>query len=123
MTWIIALLCADVELRRRRRGGQVDVGDVRVDDLLGLEDDGELVEPVVRDLDDPDVELEAAVPAGLGMAAGERVEDGGLAAPGKTDDGNLHGVIVRRSGLSVRRAGLSGRRVRLPARRSGLSAR
>ena len=76
---------------RGRRRRKVHVGDVGVDDLLGLEHVGELVEPVVGHLDDADVELEPAVAAGLGMAAGERVEHGGLAAPGKPDDGDLHG--------------------------------
>jgi hypothetical protein len=28
------------------------------------------------------------------VAARERVEDGGLAAPGETDDGDLHGVML-----------------------------
>ena len=46
------LLGPDVALGRRRRRRQVDVGDVGLDDLLGLEDLGQPVEPVVGDLDD-----------------------------------------------------------------------
>ena len=88
------LLGPDVALGRRRRRRQVDVGDVGVDDLLRLEDPGQRVEPVVGDLDDADVEGHPAVAAGLGVAAGQRVEDGGLARPGKPDDGDLHRPIV-----------------------------
>ena len=78
----------------RRR--QVDVGHVGVDDLLRVEDLGEAVEADVRDLDHPDVELHPAEPAGLGVAARQRVEDGGLAGPGKPDDRDLHAVSIRR---------------------------
>ncbi len=39
------LLGPDVALGRRRRRGQVGVGDVGLDDLLGLEDGGQRVEP------------------------------------------------------------------------------
>ena len=88
------LLGPDPALGRGRRGRQVDVGHVGLDDLLGLEDLGESVEPVVRDLDDADVEGDPAIPAGLGVAAGQGVEDGRLAAPGKADDGDLHRPIV-----------------------------
>ena len=84
------LLGPDVALRRGRRRRQVDVGDVGLDDLLGLEDLGQPVEAVVGDLDDADVEGDPAVAAGLGVAAGERVEDGRLARAGKPDDGDLH---------------------------------
>ena len=97
------LLGADVAFGRRWRRRQVRVGDVRVDDLLGLEDAGQGVQAVVRDLDDPDVEGDPAVAAGLGVAAGQRVEDGGLARPGKPDDGDLHGSIVAE--ISNRRSG------------------
>ena len=97
------LLGADVALGRRRRRGQVDVGDVGVDDLLRLEDAGQRVETLVRDLDDADVEGDAAVAAGLGVAAGQRVEDGGLARSGKPDDGDLHPPIV--AGISSPRSG------------------
>ena len=85
------LLGADATLGRRRRGRQVDVGDVGLDDLLGLEDLGQPVEPRVGHLDDPDVERDPAVAAGLGVAAGQGVEDGRLARTGKPDDGDLHG--------------------------------
>ena len=53
------LLGPDAALRRGRRGGQVDVGDVGVDDLLGLEDLGQAVQALVGHLDDADVELHA----------------------------------------------------------------
>ncbi len=62
-----------------------------MDDLLGLEDLGQPVQPVVRDLDVADVQLHATVPAGLGMATGERVEDGRLPRACEPDDGDLHG--------------------------------
>ena len=88
------LLGPDVALARRRRGRQVDVRDVGLDDLLRLEDAGQRVEPGVGHLDDADVEGDAAVAAGLGVAAGQRVEDGGLARSGKPDDGDLHRAIV-----------------------------
>ena len=84
------LLGADVPLGRRRGRRQVHVRDVGLHDLLRLEDRGQPVEPVVGHLDDADVEGDAAVAAGLGMAAGERVEDGRLARSGKPDDGGLH---------------------------------
>ena len=85
------LLGPDAALGRGGRRGQVDVRDVGLDDLLRLEDLGEPVEALVGDLDDADVERDPAVAAGLGVAAGQRVEDGRLAAPGKPDDGDLHG--------------------------------
>ena len=88
------VLRPDVALRRGRRRGQVDVGDVGLDDLLRLEDLGEPVEPLVGHLDDADVELHPAEPAGLGVAPGQRVEDGRLARSGKTDDGDLHGAML-----------------------------
>ena len=88
------LLGPDVALGRRRRGRQVDVRDVGLDDLLGLEDAGQRVEPRVGHLDHADVEGDPAVAAGLGVAAGQRVEDGGLARSGKPDDGDLHRAIV-----------------------------
>src|SRR5215218_414154 len=65
-----------------------------MDDLLRLEDLGQAVEAVVRHLDDADVQLEAAVAAGLGVPAGERVENGRLAGPGKPDDGDLHAGML-----------------------------
>ena len=46
------LLGPDATLGRSGRRRQVDVGDVGLDDLLGLEDLGESVEPLVGDLDD-----------------------------------------------------------------------
>ena len=97
------LLGPDAALGRGRRRGQVDVRDVGLDDLLGLEDLGQPVEARVGDLDDADVERDPAVAAGLGVAAGQGVEDGGLATPGKPDDGDLHRPIVAAGAL--RRAG------------------
>ena len=85
------LLGPDATLRRGRRRGQVDVRDVGVDDLLRLEDLGQAVQPLVGHLDDADVEGHPAEAAGLGVAAGQRVEDGGLARSGKPDDRDLHG--------------------------------
>ena len=96
------LLGPDVALGRRRGRGQVHVRDVGLDDLLRLEDAGQRVQPGIGDLDDPDVQGDAAVPAGLGVAPGERVEDGRLARSGKTDDGDLHRRIV--AGISTRRS-------------------
>ena len=97
------LLGPDMPLRGGGRRRQVGIGDVGMDDLLWLEDRGQGVETRVRDLHHPDVEGDPAVAAGLGMAAGERVEDSGLARTGKTDDGDLHGGIV--AGISSRRSG------------------
>ena len=96
------LLGPDVALGRGRRRGQVGVGDVGLDDLLGLEDRGQRVEPRVGHLDDADVEGDPAVAAGLGVAPGQGVEDGGLARSGKPDDGDLHRWIV--AGISTRRS-------------------
>ena len=84
------LLGADPALRRGGRRRQVDVGHVGVDDLLGLEHLGKAGKALIGHLDDADVELEAAVAAGVGMAAGERVEHGGLAGTGEPHDGDLH---------------------------------
>ena len=61
-----------------------------MDDLLGLEDLGQPVEPLVGNLDGPDVQLHAAVTAGLGVAARQGVEDGRLPRAGQPDDGDLH---------------------------------
>ena len=88
------LVGADSALRRCGRRRQVDVGDVRLDDLLRLEHLGELVEARVGHLDHADVQLEGAVAAGLGVAARERVEHGGLARAGEPHDGDLHRPIV-----------------------------
>ena len=85
--------------------GQVDVGDVGLHDLLRLEHLGEPVEPLVGHLDDADVELRAAVAAGLGVAARQRVEHGGLAGRGQADDGDLH--AGDRAGRPRRRADAS----------------
>ena len=89
------LLGAHVALGGRRRSGQVHVRHVRVDDLLGVEDPGEAVQPRIRDLDDAHVELQPAKAAGLDVAPGERVEDGGLARAGQPDDRDLHAVSIR----------------------------
>ena len=70
--------------------------------FFGLKIAGQRVEPGIGDLHDPDVQRDAAVAAGLGVAAGERVEDGRLARSGKTDDGDLHRRIV--AGISTRRS-------------------
>ena len=96
------LLGPDVPLGRGRRGRQVHVRDIGLDDLLRLEDRGERVEARVRDLHDPDVQRDAAVAAGLGVPAGERIEDGRLARSGEADDGDLHRRIV--AGISTRRS-------------------
>ena len=116
------VLGADMALGRGGRRRQVDVGDVGLDDLLRLEDLGEPVEPLVGHLDDADVELHPAEAARLGVAAGERVEDGRLARPGKPDDRDLHAVDPTgraRSGRSLRTR-LSSRR---PGRRRSAAAR
>jgi hypothetical protein len=84
----------DPAFGRRRRRRQVEVGDVGVDDLLGLEDLGQPVQPLVGDLDRPDVQFHAAVAAGLGVAPGERVEDGRLPRAGQPDDGDLHVLVA-----------------------------
>ena len=104
---------------RRRRRRQVDVRDVGLDDLLGLEDLGEPVEAVVGDLHDADVEGDAAVAAGLGVAAGERVEDGRLARAGKPDDGDLHPASLRPIEPRVRSVGHVGPTDPVSSRRSG----
>jgi hypothetical protein len=96
------LLGPDVTLGRGRRRRQVSVGDVGLDDLLGLEDGGQRIEPAVGHLDDADVEGDPAVAAGLGVPPGQGVEDGGLARSGKSDDGDLHQRIV--AGISTRRS-------------------
>ena len=93
------LLGPDLALRRRGRGRQVDVGDVGLDELLRLEDRGKAVQALVGHLDDADVELEPAEPAGLGVAAGQRVEHGRLARSGKPDDGDLHGGSIADAGV------------------------
>ena len=62
--------------------------------FLGLKISASASEPRVGHLDDADVERDAAVAAGLGVAPGQRVEDGGLARSGKPDDGDLHRPIV-----------------------------
>ena len=92
------LLRSDVALAGCGWRGQVDVGDVGVDDLLGLEDLGQLAEPVVRHLDDADVELHAAEAAGFGVPSRQRVEDGRLACAGKTHDRSLHRSRVPTTG-------------------------
>ncbi len=105
------LLRPDAALGRGRRGRQVDVGHVGVDDLLRLEDLGQPVQPRIGHLDDPDVELEPAEAARLGVAAGERVEDGCLAGRGEAHDRDLHGPIV----ADPRRPALCGRPAQYPA--------
>jgi len=97
------LLGPDPALARGRRCRQVHVRDVGLDDLLGLEDGGQRIEPLVGDLDDADIEGDPAVAAGLGVASGQGVEDSGLARSGKPDDGDLHQRIV--AGISTRRSG------------------
>ncbi len=97
------LLGADMALGRGRWRGQVDVGHVGLDDLLGLEDGRQRVEARVGHLHHADVERHAAEPAGLGVTAGQGVEDGGLARAGKPDDGDLHVAIVAE--ISSRRSG------------------
>ncbi len=100
------LLGPDVALGRGGRRRQVGVGDVGLDDLLRLEDRGEALEPRVGDLDDADVELHPAESAGLGVAPGQRVEDGGLTRSGKPDDRDLHAARlspIAAIGVRVRR--------------------
>ena len=92
------LVRPDVSLGRGRQRRQVDVRDVGLDDLLGLEDLGEALQARVRHLHDADMQRHAAEPAGLGVTAGQRVEDGRLARSGKPDDGRLHRVSSRQSG-------------------------
>ena len=86
------LLRSDPALRRGGRCREIDVRDVGLDDLLRLEDLGQPIEAGVGNLHHADVQLEATEAAGLGMAAGQRVEDGRLAGPGKPDDGDLRSV-------------------------------
>ena len=69
------LLGSDSPFGRGRRRRQVEVRDVGVDDLLGLEDLGQPTEPLVWDLDGPDVQLHSAVAAGLSVASGKRIEN------------------------------------------------
>ena len=90
-------LGADPTCRGRRRCRQVNVRDVRLHQLLWLEDRRQPVQAIIRDFDHPDVQLEAAESPSLGVAAGECVEHGGLARPGEPDDRNLHGVDCPRT--------------------------
>ena len=93
------------------RDGDVDVGDVGVGRLLRHEQRGEAIDPLVRDLHHADVRGGAAAgeAAGLGVAAGQGVEDGRLAAAGQPDDGDLHRLSSRPRGprgcASARRPG------------------
>ena len=118
------LLGPDPALGRGRRRGQVDVGHVGLDDLLGLEDLGQAVEPLVGHLDDADVEGDPAVAAGLGVATGQGVEDGRLATPGKPDDGDLHGPDGSgRPARSVAGGGVDDVEQRLAGWRTGAGCR
>ncbi len=90
------LLGAHPPLGRGRRRRQVEVGDVGMDDLAGLEYLGQPIEPLVGDLDGSHVQLHAAVTAGLGVAPGQGVEDGRLPRAGQPDDGDLHVVTTSR---------------------------
>ena len=87
---------------RQRRRGQVDVRDVGRHLTLGLEELGQLRQPLVGDLDHTDVDGHAAESAGVGLAASQSVENGRLARPGKSDDRYLH--RRRLVALSNRRA-------------------
>ena len=84
------LLGSDAAFGRSRRRRQIEVGDVGLDDLLRLEDLGQRNQSVVGNLDRADVQFHATITAGLGVAAGESVEDRGLPRAGKPDDGDLH---------------------------------
>jgi hypothetical protein len=90
----------DRALARRAGGdGDIHVRDVGVGRLLRIEQRREPVDPLVGNLDDADVgrRAPAGESAGLGMAAGERIEDGRLAAARQAHDGDLHLV----AGLQV----------------------
>ena len=101
-------LRSDPALRRRGRRRQVDIRHVGLDDLPGLEDLGEVRETFVGHLHDADVELHPAEAAGVGVAAGQRVEDGRLAGRGKADDGDLHAGQDLRTGREERQYPASG---------------
>ena len=76
-----------VDARRRR---QVHVGHVGLDDLLGLEDLGQPVEPLVGDLDHAELSW---IPPNPPVSAWPRVsvlKTVVLPRPGKADDGDLH---------------------------------
>ena len=89
-SWSAGISAGLASVRRQRRRRQVDVGHVGRDLALGLEHLGQLGQSLVRHLDHADVDGHAAEAAGLGLAAGERVENGCLARPGKPDDRYLH---------------------------------
>ena len=89
-------------VERERRRGQVDVGHVGRNLALGLEELGQLGQTLVGNLDDADVDGQAAKAARLCRAAGERVENSRLARPGKANDRYLH--PRRLVGVSSRRA-------------------
>ena len=71
---------------------EVDVLDGCVGDFFRPVEAGEGVDTLVGDVDDADVGLAGGrVGADLGGAAGDGVEDGGLAGAGEADDAELHG--------------------------------
>ena len=74
------------------QAGDVVEGDRRRFELGGLERRGDLLEPLVGHLGDRHVGLDRreGVVAGLGAAAGQRVEEGRLARVGQPDDPDLH---------------------------------
>ena len=117
------LLGADVALGRRRWRGQVHVGHVGMDDLLRLEDLGQPVESLVGDLDDAHVHGDPAVAAGLGMTSRQRVEDRGLARPGKADDGDLHGQYPAAGSTTLSSVSPRAKRPRLSQNSSMLRSR
>jgi hypothetical protein len=73
------------------QAGDVDELDDRRHHALGLDDGGQLVEPRVGQLDDAHVRLDGAERIVLGRDAGfrQRVEEGGLADVGQSDDAAL----------------------------------
>ena len=103
--------------------GQVHVGHVGMDDLLRLEDLGQPIESLVGDLDDAHVHGDPAVAAGLGVTARQRVEDGGLARPGKADDGDLHGQYPAAGSTTLSSVSPRAKRPRLSQNSSMLRSR
>ena len=73
----------------------------------------------------PTLRVSAAVAAGLGVAAGQRVEDGRLAAPGKPDDRDLHGGLSSpaRGSTTLRSGSPRAKRRRLSQKSSMLRSR
>ena len=78
--------------------GHVGVRDVRGRDLAGMKELTQAVQTVVWNLDDRQVRSRTAPgEAGLRLDAGQRIEDGRLAAAGESDDRDLHRPSVARA--------------------------